>query len=268
VQSVTVKWYQDRRFEGDHLLTPERHQHILQLLKERGIVKIQELVELTNTSESTIRRDLSQLEEQKFLKRIHGGASRLQGKLQEASMNEKSSKNPHEKRLIAQYAASLVDEGDCLYLDAGSTVKEMIDFLPNKNIVVVTNGFMHLTPLLDKGITTYLIGGFVKQTTNAIIGRGALSSLENYRFDKCFMGVNGIHPDFGFTTPDQEEAVIKQKAIALSREAYVLADDSKFSEIAFAKIGEIKEAIIITNAIDEDSKDQYQGKTTIKVVTA
>lgn len=250
------------------MLTPERHQVILQLLRERDIVKIQELVELTNTSESTIRRDLSQLEAGEFLKRIHGGASRLQGKLQEPSMIEKSSKNLHEKRLIAQYAASLVEEGDCVYLDAGSTIREIIDYLPNKNIVVVTNGFMHVSPLLDKGITTYLIGGFVKQTTNAIIGRAAFSSLELYRFDKCFIGVNGIHPDFGFTTPDQEEAAVKQKAISLSREAYVLADESKFSEIAFAKIADMKEAVIITNELDEDTKNLYMGKTTIKVVTA
>jgi DeoR family transcriptional regulator, fructose operon transcriptional repressor len=251
-----------------NLLTPERHQIILQLLKEKEVIKIQELVELTNTSESTIRRDLSQLEAQKFLKRIHGGASRLQGKLQEASMIEKASKNLQEKRSIARYAASLVEEGECLYLDAGSTIKEMIDYLPDKNIVVVTNGYMHVTELLKKGITTYLIGGFIKQTTHAMIGRGALSSLDQYRFDKCFLGVNGLHPDFGFTTPDQEEAVVKQKAIALSREAYVLADETKFCEIAFAKIGDINEAIIITNEIDEETKNQYLGKTTIKVVTA
>ena len=90
----------------------------------------------------------------------------------------------------------------------------MIEFLPLKDIVVVTNGLMHLKPLLNKGISTYLIGGLAKQNTNAFIGRGALASLDLYRFDKCFMGVNGIHPQFGYTTPDQEEAMVKQKAIA------------------------------------------------------
>ncbi|WP_312472644.1 DeoR/GlpR family DNA-binding transcription regulator [Neobacillus sp.] len=250
------------------MLTPERHRIILQLLKEKDSVKIQEIIELTNTSESTIRRDLSQLEDQKFLKRIHGGASRLQGKLQEPSMVEKSSKNLHEKRLIAQYAASLVEEGDCIYLDAGSTVFEMIDLLPLKNIVVVTNGLMHAAPLLYKGISTYLIGGLVKPNTNAFIGRGALASLDLYRFDKCFMGVNGIHPEFGFTTPDQEEAMVKQKAIALSREAYALADTTKFAEISFAKIADIHEASIITNELEDETKKQYLNRTSIKVVTA
>ncbi|MFK9092943.1 DeoR/GlpR family DNA-binding transcription regulator [Bacillus salipaludis] len=250
------------------MLTLERHRIILQLLKDKNIVKIQEIMELTNSSESTIRRDLSQLEEQKFLKRIHGGAQRLQGKLQEPSMIEKSSKNLQEKRLIAKYAASLVETGDCIYLDAGSTVIEMIEYLPIKDIVVVTNGLMHVTPLLNKGISTYIIGGLTKPKTNAIIGRGALASLDIYRFDKCFIGVNGIHPQFGFTTPDQEEAMVKQKAISLAREAYVLADNTKFTEISFAKIAEIHEAAVITNELEDETKKQYVNRTSIKVVTS
>lgn len=249
------------------MLTPERHKLILQLLKEKGVVKIQDLVDLTETSESTIRRDLTQLEEGKYLKRIHGGAARLQGKLQEPSMSEKSSKNLQQKRQIAQYAANLVEEGDSIYLDAGSTVTEMIPFLP-KEIVVVTNGLMHIQTLLERNIKTFIIGGFAKEQTKAIIGRGALASLENYRFDKCFIGVNGIHPQFGYTTPDQEEAMIKQMALSLSREAFVLADDTKFSEIAFAKIADLHAAAIITNELNEDQKEPYTSKTIIKVVTA
>jgi len=83
------------------LLETERHQLILDALKKKNIVKLQELVELTDSSESTIRRDLTHLEEGKFLKRVHGGAARLQGKLQELSMTEKSSKNLQAKRQIA-----------------------------------------------------------------------------------------------------------------------------------------------------------------------
>lgn len=248
------------------MLTPERHQIILSLLKEKQTVKIQELVELTKASESTIRRDLIQLEKGKFLKRIHGGAARLQGKLQEPSMTEKSSKNLQEKRLIAKYAASLVEKGDCIYLDAGSTVMQMIPYLP-EDIVVVTNGLTHIGPLFEKRIETYVIGGYAKPKTNAVIGRGALASLGMYRFDKSFMGVNGIHPEYGFTTPDPEEALIKQTAISLSREAYVLADHTKFSEIAFAKIADIHEAAIITDGLDKEVAGQYENKTRIEVVT-
>ncbi|WP_338473115.1 DeoR/GlpR family DNA-binding transcription regulator [Niallia sp. XMNu-256] len=249
------------------MLTPERHALILHLLKEKNIVKLQELVDATNTSESTIRRDLIQLEEEKKLKRIHGGASRLQGKLQEPSMKEKSSKNLQTKQKIAHYAASLIEEGDSIYIDAGSTTTEMINFFPSKEIVVVTNGLMHLNQLLDKGIPTYVIGGFAKAKTKAVIGRGAIESLEQYRFDKCFIGVNGIHPQYGYTTPDQEEAILKEKAISLSREAYVVSDNSKFSEVSFAKIADLSKAVIITNEIEQELEQTYSSLTNIKVVT-
>lgn len=252
---------------GDRLLEPERHQIILEALKVKNSVKLQELVELTDSSESTIRRDLIQLEQGKFLKRVHGGAARLQGKLQEPSMTEKSSKNLQVKRQIAQYAGGLVEEGDCIYLDAGSTVYEIIPFLP-ENIVVVTNGLTHVNELLEKNIKTFLIGGYAKPTTKAMIGRGALDSLEHYRFDKCFLGVNGIHPQFGYTTPDPEEAMIKQLAISLTREAFIVADESKFSEIAFAKIADLHLATIITSELDADMKEQFHSKTKIKVVTS
>jgi DeoR family transcriptional regulator, fructose operon transcriptional repressor len=249
------------------VLTPERHRLILQLLKERNSIKINEIVELTNTSESTIRRDLIQLEEEKFLKRVHGGAARLQGKLEEPTMSEKSSKNLQSKHQIAKYAATLVEAGDCIYLDSGSTVNEMIPFLPTEDIVVVTNGLMHINQLLDRGIQTYLIGGFAKVKTNALVGRGALLSLDQYRFDKGFMGVNGIHSEFGYTTPDPEEAIIKEKAITLSREVFVLADESKFSEIAFSKIADINRAKIITNKVQSELVEDYSRITSIKVVS-
>jgi DeoR family transcriptional regulator, fructose operon transcriptional repressor len=182
-------------------------------------------------------------------------------------MTEKSSKNLQAKRQIAQFAGGLVEEGNCIYLDAGSTIYEMIPFLPD-NIVVVTNGLSHANELLEKNIKTFLIGGYAKPTTKALIGRGALDSLEHYRFDKCFMGVNGIHSQFGYTTPDPEEAMVKQLAISLSSEAYVVADESKFSEVAFAKITDLHLATIITNELDPDTKEQYHSKTKIKVVTS
>lgn len=249
-------------------MTEERHAIILQLLKEQGIVKIQDLMEQTHSSESTIRRDLTQLEEEGYLKRIHGGASRLKSKISEPSMLEKTSKNLQEKIRIAQFAASFIEEGDSIFLDAGSTVTEIVPFLENKNIVVVTNGLMHIPKLLEHGLKTFFIGGFVKETTNALIGRGALQSLENYRFDKCFMGVNGIHLEFGYTTPDQEEAMVKRKAIELSREAFFLADESKFSEVYFSKIADIHEASIITDCNDEEITKAYASKTRLKVVKA
>lgn len=248
------------------MLTDERFELILSKVKQQEIVKIQELVDITGASESTIRRDLTELEDKKFIKRVHGGAKLLKGKLQEASVPEKSSKNLHEKKKIAQFAAAQVEEGDCIFLDAGTTTQQMIEFLPDKEIVVVTNGLMHIDSLLTKGIKTYLIGGAIKPRTNAMIGRGALESMKDYRFDKAFMGANGVHPEFGYTTPDPEEAQVKELAISLSRETFVLADESKIGEIAFAKFGDMKDGVLITNELDDDIQSDYKNQTTIKVV--
>ncbi|WP_406686385.1 DeoR/GlpR family DNA-binding transcription regulator [Rossellomorea vietnamensis] len=252
---------------GETMLTEERHRVILDLLKEKDAIKIQDIVDATNASESTIRRDLTQLEQEKFLKRVHGGASKLQGKLKELSVSEKSSKSLHEKQIIGQYAASLVEDGDCIYLDAGTTTLSLIDHLPEKDIVVVTNGLTHVEALLQKGIKTYMIGGYVKPVTRAMVGSGALDSIRQYRFDKAFMGANGVHAQYGFTTPDPEEAQVKRMAIELSREAMFLADDSKFGEIAFSKIVDLDKAMIITNTIEEEHDTAMKNQTTIKVVT-
>jgi DeoR family transcriptional regulator, fructose operon transcriptional repressor len=248
------------------MLTPERQQIILSLLKEKGVVKLQELIEETNASESTIRRDLIQLEEDKKLKRVHGGASLLQGKRNEPSMTEKSFINLQHKIDIAKTSASYIKDGDSIYLDAGTTTQQMIPYLKQKKLTVVTNGITLIEPLLEKSITTYLLGGLIKGSTQAIIGRSALDTLRSYRFDKCFIGTNGVDLEYGFTTPDPEEALIKQTAIMLSQEAYVLADQSKIGEVSFSKITDMEEAVLITNKSSENIQ-QYQQHTSIKVVT-
>ncbi|GGE69399.1 DeoR/GlpR family DNA-binding transcription regulator [Priestia taiwanensis] len=248
------------------MLTPERHELILNMIRRQGIVKLQDLVRVTETSESTIRRDLSLLENNNLLKRVHGGASLLQSKGIEPTMHEKSGKNLVEKQQVAAFAAALVNEGDCIFLDAGSTTYEMIPYLAKKNVTVVTNGLMHIELLADHDITAYLLGGKIKGLTKALVGSQALESMMNYRFDKCFLGANGIHCELGYTTPDPEEALVKKSALKLSGQKYILADHSKFSEVSFSKFASIDEATIITNEMDDEILSLYENKTlTIKV---
>lgn len=248
------------------MLTPERYQIILSLLKEKQVAKIHEFIEATSSSESTIRRDLIHLEKSGHLKRVHGGAALLQGKRLEPSVVEKATRNLSEKQRIAQEAASLIEAGDSIYLDAGTTTLQMVTYVNQPGITVVTNGLNVIDALMDKGIDTYLLGGKVKNTTRAIIGRATLESLQTYRFDKCFMGVNGIHPEYGYTTPDPEEALIKMTAISISREAFVVADQTKFGEISFSKIADVSQATIITSGLDSEQQRSFAKQTSIKVV--
>jgi len=224
-------------------------------------------VQRTKSSESTIRRDLALLEEQGLLKRIHGGATLPTSKIAEPTMEDKSSKNLQDKHIIAKAAASMIRDGDCVYLDASTTVAEMIPFVTNKNIVIVTNGLMHVEALSSANIPTYLLGGQIKIKTKAIIGSVAQENLKQYRFDKCFLGMNGVDVKFGFTTPDLEEAMIKKLAIEFAEQSFVLVDYSKFAKIYFAKVADIEKATILTTNVANETIKEYVDTTSLKVVT-
>ncbi|TSB45245.1 DeoR/GlpR family DNA-binding transcription regulator [Alkalicoccobacillus porphyridii] len=250
------------------MLTLERQEIIVQLVKEKQVVKLIELIEATGASESTIRRDLTELEDAKKLKRIHGGATLLQKKSSEPTVAEKTLKNSQEKLRIAEYAASFVEKGDCIFLDAGTTTIEMIPFLKDKHVVVVTNGLSNIVKLVEAGIETHVIGGQVKPGTRAFVGRSAIETLESFRFDLAFLGANGITLEDGYTTPDPQEAFVKSYAKRRSRNCYVLADHSKYGDLSFSKFAEIHEVTLITSSyLDEQIQRKLKELTDIKVVS-
>ncbi|WP_110927853.1 DeoR/GlpR family DNA-binding transcription regulator [Bacillus massiliglaciei] len=250
------------------MLTEERHQIILAMLKRKETVKLQELTEETHASESTIRRDLIQLEEMKALKRVRGGAALLRRKGLEPTIHEKENIALSEKKKIAELAASFIKRKDGIYLDAGTTTLEMIPFLAGKEVTVLTNGIMHLRLLSEFGIDTVIIGGKIKRSTHAVTGTTALQFLQNYRLDKCFLGMNGVHPELGFTTPDPEEAILKKTAIELSNEAFILADSSKLNEAAFAKVADVSDAMILTDDLDQEALSLLKNNPRVKVLIA
>lgn len=248
------------------MLTNERHDFILNLLEEKRTVKLQELVERTDASESTLRRDLTELENMGKLERVFGGAVLPSSNLQEPSIEDKSTRNLKAKRSIAEYASSFVQDGDSVFLDAGTTTLQMIPFLKDKNPVVVTNGLPLAEALNIAGITTYLTGGLLKPRTGAFVGSGTLMALGNYHFDICFLGVNGFHTEYGYTTPDPEEAAIKRMASSHSKATYMLADHSKLNKVSFAKIMDLQQASLIVDQLAADAKPKFEKLTSIKVV--
>ncbi|MGY3750104.1 DeoR/GlpR family DNA-binding transcription regulator [Vagococcus acidifermentans] len=250
------------------MLTEERQQYILQLLQQKNIVKLNELVKLLDTSESTIRRDLQELEDKGLLERIHGGAKKIRNLTFEPSMTEKSTKHAVEKKMIVEHAASLVAEGDVIYLDAGSTTLEMVAHLPvNQNIKVVTNSVKHAVALIDRQIQTIILGGNIKLSTHASLGFSSMQQLQTFRFDKAFMGMNGADLQSGFTTPDPEEAALKRVAIEHSEQAFVLIDHSKFGQTTFAFVAPLEAAVIVTNRIPDNLRAPFQEKTNLLEVT-
>lgn len=248
------------------MLTEERHLVILEQVKQNKSVTLTELCDLLGTSESTVRRDLTTLDGRGLLKKVHGGAVSIEDRsfdIVERDVESKSKLFTEEKIAIAQYAASLIEDGDFCFIDAGTTTEKLIDFLPKKDVSFVTNGFVHAKKLALKGFKTYIPAGEIKKTTEAIVGAECVSSLQNYNFTKCFMGANGISLTAGISTPDRNEALVKSTAINRSRIAYVLADHSKFDRIAsvtFAQMGSIQ---IIT---DKLYNKKFTAKSNIKEV--
>ena len=246
------------------MVSEKRHSIILNLVNSKGVITLSEIMNETNSSESTIRRDLTFLEEKGALKRIHGGAKTISSPSEELTYSEKSSKNIQAKSDIAKLASLEVNNGDSIFLDAGTTTIEIIKYLKDKNIFVVTNGLKHIDELIDNNINCYILGGKIKFTTKAIIGGDALKCINKFRFDKCFLGSNGVHISMGCTTPDTEEALIKEAAIKNSKKSYILCDDSKFGEVSLVKFGDIQDVTIITNNIENIST--YKNLTEVKVV--
>lgn len=249
------------------MLTEERYQHILTKVEENEIVTINELLLPLKASESTIRRDLQNLENQGLLTRIHGGAKKRARLNFEATMNEKQQQFHAEKIAIAKAAANLITKEDVIYLDAGTTTIEMIPFIPNDlSIKVVTNSVKHASLLVDREIETIILGGAIKLSTNATLGHETLRQLQQFHFSKAFMGMNAAHLEAGFTTPDPEEAVVKKLAMSQSQTAFVLLDYSKFQQTTFTQVAPLKAAEIITNKCPRDIYRKFQLQTKIMEV--
>lgn len=248
------------------MISEKRYDLILQELNKKDFLTLQELVERIGCSDSTIRRDLSKLQQLGKLQRVHGGATLAHNRMVEPILSDKLAKNLEEKKQIAQYAATLINDGDCIFLDAGSSTIEMIPFINAKEITVVTNGLTHVEKLLSRGIKTLMIGGEVKETTYATVGVTAIEVLRRYCFDQAFLGMNGVDLKYGLSTPDEKEALIKETAINRSHQTYVLLDHSKFNQAYFTSISvDHGEVILLTSkkALKNEVIKQYQDKYSI-----
>ena len=241
------------------MLKSERKQIILSQLKQDGFVTLENLtVLLSDTSESTIRRDLDELAADGQLKRVHGGAESIHGLKEEIANSQKAIR----KAQLAGYAADLIKEGDVVFLEASTTNELLIPHLANRQVTVVTNSIHHAVKLVDLGVSTRIVGGKVKHSTDASIGSTAQEQIRQLNFDCAFIGANGVDANY-FTTPDMEEAVIKRTVIANAQKAYVLADASKLGQITYAKVAEVEKVTIITNASEEELLKELKEKTRV-----
>lgn len=238
------------------MLPEERLAAIVQIVNDNRSMTNQELADLTDSSLSTIRRDVTELASRGMVVKVHGGAMSVSDQTYAADsrVSERRTINAEAKQKIAAYAARLIKPGDVVYIDAGTTTEFLTDAVTEKDAVYVTNAVSHAVKLASRGFTVHIIGGMIKPVTEAVIGGEAVVSLRKFNFSLGFFGANGISSGAGITTPDINEAVVKQQAVNSCNRCYVLADSSKLDIVSTVRFADPDDVIIITEKINSACK--------------
>lgn len=227
------------------MIASARHLYILNRLNEQGIVDYKTIASEMNISEATVRRDFEKLEKQGKLKRVQGGAvgSETDGAGEaELTMRLKHTLNSSEKFAIAQEAAELVQPGQCVFLDSGTTLVPLAELLVKKNVQIVTYSSLILKSLYNTNANLIIIGGKYSKPDSMFYGPLAESTLKQFNFDHAFIGCSGVDIKTGsvFST-ELAEFHMKQIAIENSDHASLLMDESKFQKkglLKFASFGD------------------------------
>ena len=244
------------------MIKQQRWATIIDQCRQHTSVSVAELVQLLNVSEATIRRDLQQMEDLNMVSRLHGGARLNDDQSAEPPMLIKSETNVSSKNQVARLAAGMIKNNQMVYIDAGSSTYEMLNYVRAKNITVVTIGIPHIAKLKHNSTHTILLGGTIRWTTEAVTGNMTLKQLDDLFFDVAFIVVNGIHAKVGFTTTNEQEADVKAKVIAHSSSTFILADGSIFNKLYPVKFSRLDQAVILSDEIPDFDRSQIRYQLT------
>ena len=236
-------------------LAPQRWDNLRALIRDSGVIRIEDLCRRLKVSPATVRRDLDQLERGGAIRRVHGGAVSVESRLYEPVFADKTSLAAREKRRIAEAALTFVEPGDTVYLDGGSTVLELARLLRERtNLTVVTNSLHAAHELAGRGPRLIVIGGELRRLSQTMVGPLTRLVLHELHLDKAFMGTIGFALNEGLTTTDPSEAFTKNLVLGQARQVIVLADSSKAGKVSFASAGgwEKVHVLITDKQIDKD----------------
>lgn len=244
-----------------------RQQQMLEHISREGELRIAVLKETYQVTEMTIRRDLEKLEETGVIKRTFGGAIFV-GK--DIALQERAGILTEEKARIGRYAASLVEAGESIFIDGGTTTLQVARHLPaGLKITVVTNALNVAAELSSKQIPVIVTGGTLLEATNSLVGPIAVHSLSSMAFDRVYLGATGLTSEHGFSNSNIYEAEIKQTAIREASETNVLLDHSKFGVkmlVSFAPLSGVER--IITDQSPDESLQQACDEADVQLVIA
>ena len=236
------------------LIPAQRRERIQEYLAIHQIVRTADLCEMLETSEATVRRDLEWLEQKGILERTHGGAIQSQRMIFEQEYQQRMQHHPEEKRRIGELAASLLEEGDIVFINSGTTVTQVLSQIrKDARISVFTNNLKAALELGEPGFLYYLIGGEYQPRSNSVAGRYAIDNLKQVFANKAIIGVDGISLKHGCTVPTDAEAEVVRQMIERTRgQVIIVTDHSKWGVVSNFQVAVIDEIdkLVIDDRLD------------------
>ena len=241
----------------------QRQEKIYELIKEKGNVKVEELVNSFNVSIETIRRDLILLEGQRNIKRVHGGAISISSARRQSRLAERIDENRQKKREISLVACELLQEGDLISIESGSTSLEFIELIKKKfnRLTILTNSLDIAERTRDKeGFNIFLTGGKYLKDENALYGDMAIKNIEQFCIPKAFIFPAGLTFEKGMSDYNYEFAQLQKAYIRVSEKKIIMVDSSKIGVDAFIRVSDIdSDFTIVTDAeADKEILDKFQ----------
>ncbi len=252
------------------MLANERQLQMLEIVNARGTVKVSELSGIFEISSETVRQDLSKLEQDGKVIRVHGGACAVLSDQMDEPYARREIMNVSDKTAIAREAVRYIAPYDQILLDASSTCGFVARELPDMPLTVLTNSFRVTAELSGKHqIEVVLLGGTMLHQSQGFYGRATQTMLDMYRVGKAFISCKGIQREHGISDASETVAFTKQKMIAIAAETWLLADHSKFDRSSFLRVAGLAEmAHIITDAGLTSSQLEALGEYADKVILA
>lgn len=251
------------------MLATERHAHILAEIRRKGAVRVSELARSLDVSEMTIRRDLDVLADEEPIRKVHGGATLPRApSTEEPGFEAKRARRQAEKEAIAQAVRALVEPGMSLGISAGTTTWTLARNLTGiADLTVVTNS-IRIADVLHRASTSAGIGpaviltGGVRTPSDALVGPLAVASLRDLHLDVAILGVHGLDPEAGFTTPNIAEAETDRALVASARRLVVVADHTKWRTVGLATIADLDDAdVVVTDSgLPSEAHDELSAR--------
>ena len=245
------------------MLNVERRTKILELLEKQGQVAVVELSKRFKTSEVTIRNDLKALHARGLIRRAHGGAVKVATVSMDPSLKVKAELHADEKRRIGAAAAEMINDGDSIILDSGTTTHQIARQIKHKNdLKVITNGLNIAMELFGTDdIQLIFLGGVIRQNSLSSVGHFAEDVLAQLSADKVFLAVDACDLEFGLSTPNLEESQVNQAMARIAREKILVADSSKFGKRSLSRIIPLSDidAIITDRALPLEMQNDLRA---------